>query len=262
MRIGDAREFFSKLGLEAMEQIQERFAEIEEPLGPGSKFRFTCDADGKCCTNRDNQPIILTSYDVLRLRKRLAIKSDEFLRKYANVILGAESRLPMAIVKTKPNDKYQRCTFLNVTACGVHEDKPLRCRLYPLGRAIDPNEGRSYFFTQKVPAHCQLGRGREWTLEEYLKESEIEVYADWSDKLIEPLMKMDHNKYKGLALSHKYTLASVMYDFDFWADKGVREGMLNYPIGDETYMELMQDGVRVFVESFVGYRTENKPVIT
>ncbi|MCI0330712.1 MAG: YkgJ family cysteine cluster protein [candidate division Zixibacteria bacterium] len=253
MKLGDARKYLANIDQSVIQTLEERYSHIKEPLGPDSRFKFSCDADGRCCTNRKNEPIILSSYDVLRLRKRLGMKTRDFLKEYTYMTFGSDSQLPVALLKTKEGEKTQPCVFLKKGLCGVHEDKPLRCRLYPLGR-IMADDGTSYFFLQNVPSYCQVGRGKEWTLEEYLKESEIESFTDWSDRLLVPLLEMDFEKYKALPLIEKVRLASFMYDFDFWVDDAIKEGFVQGPPTDEMYMEFVEQATIHFIEKVVGYR--------
>ncbi len=255
MKIGDARKYFTNVDQGVVKALEERYSHIKEPLGPDSRFKFSCDADGKCCTNRRNEPVILSSYDVLRLRKRMGMKSRDFIKEYTYMTFGGDSQLPMALLKTKEDDKLQRCVFLKKGLCGVHEDKPLRCRLYPLGRVL-PEDGKSYFFLQNVPSYCQVGRGREWALEEYLKESEIEPFVDWSDRLLLPLLEMDFEKYKALPLTDKVLLASYLYDFDTYVDDAIEKGFVTGPKTDEMCMRFVEEATIHFVEKVVGYRRE------
>lgn len=251
MQLGDARKYLAKIDKGVVNYLEEHYAHIKEPLGPDSKFKFSCDADGKCCTNRKNEPVILSSYDVLRLRRRLGVNSRDFIKEYTYMTFGGESQLPMAILKTQKDDKLQRCVFLKKNLCSVHEDKPVRCRIYPLGR-IMADDGTSYFFLQNVPSYCQVGHGREWTLEEYLKESEVETFVDWSDRLLKPVLEMDFEKYKALPMTDKVLLASYMYDFDTYVDDAIENGFVTGPKTDEMCMQFVEQATAHFVQKVVG----------
>jgi Fe-S-cluster containining protein len=43
------------------------------------------------------------------------------------------------------------CVFLGEQGCGVHSDRPLVCRLYPLGRVVQSGEPDRYFLMEPHP---------------------------------------------------------------------------------------------------------------
>jgi hypothetical protein len=57
---------------------------LVQPL-TNDRFRFACHKDlpcfTACCANLD---LVLTPYDVIRLRTRLGLPSEDFLKKYTN----------------------------------------------------------------------------------------------------------------------------------------------------------------------------------
>ena len=67
---------------------------VHEKYGLDSKFKFRCHKDikcfTKCCSNID---ILLTPYDVLRLKKRLKLSSAEFLSNYTYVKIDDQFRI-------------------------------------------------------------------------------------------------------------------------------------------------------------------------
>jgi len=213
MKIGDTYKFFAKFDKKLVKKFQEQFGPVSKFLKPGDTFSFKCARDGKCCTNRfGKDQIILTPYDVARLRTLLKIDSTEFLKKCACLALGAKSQFPIALLKYQATEKGNKCPFLTNQGCSVYQDRPLRCRLYPLGRAY--SDGYSYFYLAQVDKNCGINNSRRYVLEEWLSGSEVGPFCDWSDVFHLLFMNIDHEKYKEIAPELKYFFGFLMYDFD------------------------------------------------
>ena len=148
-------------------------------------FRFACRKDlpcfTRCCANLN---LVLTPYDVLRLKNRLNLSSEVFLERYAASYVDEKYGIP--VVKLKMNkDETRRCPFVNPEGCVVYEDRPGACRLYPLGRAASKiYEGcraEEYYFMVKE-SHCLgLNEKQKWTVQEWLKDQGLDQYNTMND---------------------------------------------------------------------------------
>ena len=84
-------------------------------LSVDTKFKFRCHKDIKCFTKCcSNIEIVLTPYDVVRLKKRLGLPSDDFLGTYTYMKIDEKSSHPYAILKMN-DDEERNCPF--VTEC-------------------------------------------------------------------------------------------------------------------------------------------------
>ncbi len=92
-------------------------------LKKDSPFSFKCQVCSVCCSNK---AIRLGPYEALRLARSLKISTTELYRIYAEE--GG------TVLRNKPDGS---CIFLNSRGCGVHPDRPLVCRLFPLGQLGD-----------------------------------------------------------------------------------------------------------------------------
>ena len=96
-------------------------------------FTFTCGPElpcfTVCCSNLD---LLLTPYDLLRLQRRLGLSSEQFLARYTERQLRGRAGLPFLFLRMREDDK-KSCPFLTPQGCAVYSDRPLACRLYPLG---------------------------------------------------------------------------------------------------------------------------------
>ncbi len=158
-------------------------------LSLDSKFKFKCHKAikcfTKCCSNID---ILLTPYDILRLKNRLRLSSGEFLSKYAYVMIDEKSSLPHVMLKMQ-DDENKTCPFVTPEGCTVYADRPANCRYYPIGQGTlkksgekGPEDEEFYFFINE--AHC-LGyqEDKEWTIESWRIDQEVKAYdemnRDW-----------------------------------------------------------------------------------
>ena len=123
----------------------------------------------------------------------------------------------------------------------IQEQKPVVCRLYPLGRYFDASDGTIHYFTQ--PDTCEDTEGKEWTLQEWLDAFDIPALDEESNTW---------NKLLGGVATVMYKIAENKIPEDML--KVLIIGMyLNYDISKpyipqaEVNMGLMQ---KVFKEKF------------
>jgi len=144
-------------------------------------IQFRCHKDidcfNACCKNID---IILTPYDIIRLKQRLGITSTEFLKLYTVPFeFGSNS---IAGVKYKPKEGTSECQFVTDAGCSVYEDRPTACRYYPVGllstRRADENFDRaSYALVKEDHCHGHF-EDRHLTIADYRNEQGLEEYDE------------------------------------------------------------------------------------
>jgi len=154
---------------------------VPNQLSGDAVIQFRCHKDidcfNACCRNID---IMLTPYDILRLKQRLGITSTEFLRLYTEPFeFGKNS---VAGVKYKPKEGTTECQFVTEEGCSVYEDRPTACRYYPVGllstRRQDENFDRaSYALVKEDHCHGHF-EDRKLTIDEYRKEQGLEEYDE------------------------------------------------------------------------------------
>ena len=99
-------------------------------------FQFNCAPSVPCFTQccRDIT-IVLSPYDVLRLKNALNLDSGEFIDRYTVVVRREKLLIPMVVLKMNEDDK--RCPFVTEEGCSVYPDRPWPCRMYPLNMNDD-----------------------------------------------------------------------------------------------------------------------------
>ena len=78
---------------EALRRFKEQILQEYPRLGPDDKFRFACHP-GVSCFNRccHDVNIFLTPYDLLRLKNRLHMSSEEFIAEHTIIPLAKEMK--------------------------------------------------------------------------------------------------------------------------------------------------------------------------
>ncbi|MGQ9570276.1 MAG: YkgJ family cysteine cluster protein, partial [Thermodesulfovibrionales bacterium] len=99
-----------------------------------SRFRFRYHKGIKCFTKCcSNINILLTPYDVVRMKNRLGMSSEEFLDSYTYMEIDDKSKQPLLKMKMRNDDK-KSCPFVTDAGCTIYSDRPANCRYYPIGQ--------------------------------------------------------------------------------------------------------------------------------
>lgn len=165
-------------------------------LTRNSKFNFECGPDlecfTRCCRGID---ITLTPYDIILMKKRLDLDSEQFLALYSRPALLEKTDLPVPILRMLDDEEgvdEPPCPFVREDGCLIYEDRPAACRYYPLGRATmrpkDGDDTEEFFFFVKEP-HCKgFEREKEWTVQEWRDDQGVsahdEVNAGWNELVV------------------------------------------------------------------------------
>ncbi|MDL2321377.1 YkgJ family cysteine cluster protein [Desulfosarcina sp. OttesenSCG-928-B08] len=162
-------------------------------LGYDSRFTFRCHPEVSCftqCCRGIN--IILTPYDIIRMKNRLGLSSQEFLSIYTEPHLLEKTDLPMVTLKLMDDDK-KSCPFVkDQEGCIIYADRPSSCRYYPLGVAtLQHKEGaddEGFFFFVNEP-HCKgFEEKKDWTVSEWRTDQGVDlrdaVNREWTDLVV------------------------------------------------------------------------------
>ena len=164
--------------------LEERFEELK------GGFTFACHPGVPCfneCCRKLN--LVLTPYDVLRLKNRLGMTGKEFLDQYANIETG-QNGWPQPSLAMNHDDE-AACPFVSGKGCTVYEDRPGACRTYPLGRAAKGGRAggpldETFFLVREE--HCRgFEEGTDWTPETWTADQGLELYVEMNDRFL-PLL--------------------------------------------------------------------------
>jgi uncharacterized protein len=146
-------------------------------LGLDDAITFRCDPSRACFNSccRDVS-ILLTPYDVLRMKRALGLDSSEFLERYALVMQSEEKEIPVVFLKMKEEDSL--CPFVGESGCRVYGHRPWACRMYPLGMAepqMPEASARRFYFVLREEL-CQGHSGEARRIRDWIAEQGVEPY--------------------------------------------------------------------------------------
>ena len=82
-----------------------------------------------------------------------------------------------------------RCVLVTASGCSVHPQRPLVCRLYPLGRMVDETGVEGFAMYSRQP-DCEAEVGHEGTIETFLEAQGVGPYLEWSRRYGELYRRM------------------------------------------------------------------------
>jgi Fe-S-cluster containining protein len=139
-------------------------------------FSFSCMCCLQCCRSKKIQ---VNPYEIARLASNLGISTTQCIVGYTTEN-GSYLKF----------DDEDRCIFLGSNGCRVHPDRPLVCRLYPLGRHCN-NRGEEWFSEIEPEAGCQgeYDGGKD-AVENWLDNQEVHIYLHAADSYLKLLWEM------------------------------------------------------------------------
>ncbi len=240
--------------MNAKKALQEKILEDFPRMKKTDKFRFACNPSVECfnkCCNDVN--IFLTPYDIIRLKNRLGISSTEFLRKYT--LLPLDENLQHPVVMFRMQDDTLNCHFVSDKGCTVYEDRPWACRMFPVGIA-SPKDGNEdldeeFYFLLKEDVCQGFDQGKEWTIEEWMNDQQVEDYIEIGDLFKEISL---HERFRSkrpmepVKLEMFYT---VCYDIDKFRDLVFNSTFFKrFKVSGEMKDKMMNDDVELLRYGF------------
>jgi len=220
---------------------------IPNQLSGDAVIRFRCHKDidcfNACCKNID---IMLTPYDIIRLKQRLGITSTVFLRQYTEPFeFGRNS---VGGVKYKPKEGTNACQFVTDEGCSVYEDRPTACRYYPVGllstrRQDESFDRASYALVTEDYCHGHF-EDRKLTIDEYRQQQGLEDYDELGRPWRQLILKV---KSAGPAIGNMSRTSlkfffMACYDMDRFREFVKSEGFsTTYDLDQETMDRLLVD---------------------
>lgn len=244
---------------------QEEDAEAERPyespvvpqkLTLEDTFQFQCHQGiacfNKCCKSID---IILSPYDILRLKHRLGIDSRELLSTYSVPFKMDSHGMPGVKLRTKDNTT--ECLFLTDDGCSVYADRPAACRYYALGllslRHADMSVDEDGYFLIREE-HC-LGHNQTSTqsIGEYRQAQGVEQY----DELSRPwrqfiLKKRSAGPAVGQPTKRSFQMFFMAsYNLDAFRDFVLSDGFSAiYDVDESIYANIKEDDLALLQFSY------------
>jgi len=163
-------------------------------LTKDSRFKFRCHPKVRCFTACcSNVNIALPPFDLLRLRRRLGLTADEFIKQYGDIQVLDKTLLPVVTLRMR-DDAKKSCPFVTPEGCTVYEDRPNICRYYPVGmatlRKLDAEGGKDEFYFMTKEDHCKgFEEDHQWTIGEWRADQGADLYDEMNRGWMEILIK-------------------------------------------------------------------------
>jgi uncharacterized protein len=188
----------------------------QEGLALDSRFTFQCHADLPCFNQCCRTPtIILSPYDLLRLKECLGITSGKLLQRYTRQEIDQDSHLPLVFL-----DPYRTgeggCPFLSAGGCTVYAHRPAACRLFPItmGSRLTPQGVEDYYFYRKLDYCRGFAADTEWTVESWKADQGFAEYDQGRREWLEILLKAGMAEELVVDALTQDLFATLAYDLD------------------------------------------------
>lgn len=222
------------------------------------KFQFRCHPGVPCFTRCcRNMNIMLTPYDILRLKNRLGMPASLFLQLYAEPEILVKTGVPIARLKML-KEKDGKCPFVSPNGCQVYTDRPVSCRYYPIGIASlrqqekTAGEEEEFFFLIKEK-HCKgFLETKEWTVNEWRGDQEADHYdamnRGWMELLLRKRSFGDETELPKKAKQLFYMVTTNLDEFKRFVFES--RFLDSYVIQEETLKKIMEDEVELMQFGF------------
>ncbi len=226
------------------------------------EFFFRC-YKGIVCFNRCcyDVKLLLTPYDLLRLKKNLRVSTEEFIENYGEVFIGEVTQLPVISINMNPYD--YSCPFLDEKeGCKVYPDRPSSCRIYPLARYVTEKDGEKIELYKIIrETHCKGHyEKRPIKVKAYLEEQELPTYHYFNDLWGEVVLK--RQKFSDIPLTGDLLELIYLLAYDLETlKKEIKKGELTsyFTKGDITLpiQELLEKSLKIIRDEILSEKTLN-----
>jgi Fe-S-cluster containining protein len=184
-------------------------------LGLDGKFQFRCGPHRSCfnhCCSDVN--IVLTPYDVLRMKQALGISSGEFIDTFTVIPFSKEHTFPVVFLKMNQEEPHV-CPFVTEGGCTIYPDRPWACRMYPVGLAQPAeNEKERFYFVFQEPTCEGHVDAESWSVRSWLQDQATEPFDDLGEEFKAISLHPFFRRGGRLELAQMDMLFMSLYDLD------------------------------------------------
>ncbi len=201
--------------MKELENLKEAVMKEYPRMSKESGFKFNCHKGvscfNKCCTDVN---IFLTPYDVIRLKNRLRMSSQEFLDRFTFLPIDESQNHPVVMLKMNADDE-KSCPFVREEGCSVYGDRPWSCRMFPLGVASPKGGGEGdFYFMIEEPVCKGYLEDKNWTVGEWIANQGVEQYSEMGELFKEISLHDFFKEKKQLTPAKLEMFYTVCYNID------------------------------------------------
>lgn len=247
-------------------------SDVLDPLASGGRFCFACHPGVSCFTDccRDLD-LMLTPYDVLRLKRALALDSTDLLDRYTLRVSDPQWKIP-ALKLRMGEGTSGACPFVQPDGCRVYPDRPGACRAYPVARAARTTQGRAAasavqekHFLVREP-HCRgFGQGPAWTAQGWMTDQGLDAYNEMNDLWMRFLTRYRPGTGRELSPKQWQMFFMACYSLDRFREFvfGTRFLSLFDISGDRVKaLQEREEALLVFALEWLAFSLFNEPVLS
>lgn len=163
----------------------------QESLSLDSRLTFRCHTDLPCFNECCQTPtVILSPYDLLRLKQGLGITSTALLERYTRQEIEPNSNLPVVFIDAFRSPE-GGCPFLGEGGCTVYPHRPAACRLFPLtmGSRLTPDGVEDHYFCRRLDYCRGFDAEPEWTVASWMADQGFVEYDQGRREWLKILLK-------------------------------------------------------------------------
>lgn len=239
----------------------DNFSKLPQGRGPvyreTDEFQFACHPGvscfTRCCRNTD---MYLYPYDIIRLKTRLGINSNEFLEQHTSAFIRENLYFPNVTLKMSERED-KACPFLTDEGCTVYEDRPFSCRAYPLERAVarygTAGEREVIYFIARHD-YCK-GHAEEhtWTVADWMENQGLSEFNAMNDHWVEIETIFRNNPWGKQGLNSPAVKMAFMacYNVDKLRDFVFNTSFMSrFVIPDDRILRIQEDDVAMMLFGF------------
>jgi len=144
-------------------------------LQRNSPFSYTCNQCSRCCYDKRIQ---VNPYEVARLARNQGLSTTD--------LIGTCLEPGKPYLNNQPDGA---CVLLTDQRCGVHADRPLVCRLYPLGQTLT-GEGQESFRYATPHPETKGVYGHNETVEDFLAAQGVAPFLFARDRFMSVVYRL------------------------------------------------------------------------
>lgn len=167
------------------EETAQRLLSELPRIARDESFAFACHPGiscfNACCSDLD---LLLSPYDLLRLRRGLGLSSRELLEQHTRMERAPDNGFPLPYLRMR-DDARQSCPFVRDSGCSIYDNRPGPCRYYPIGRGagLDENDELIEELVLIREGHCHgFEEDKRWTVDTWTTDQGLEPYNRLNDR--------------------------------------------------------------------------------
>jgi Fe-S-cluster containining protein len=192
------------------------YKQMDQGLSLDTSFQFHCHEELPCFHQCCRTPtIILSPYDLLRLKQALGLASREFLERYTRRGIEEWSQLPLIFMDPFKTEE-PGCPFLGPEGCTVYAHRPAACRLFPItmGSQLTEQGMVDHYFCRQLDYCRGFAGDKEWTLASWMADQGFVEYDQARREWLEILLKRGLQGPEGVDADLQDLFATMSYDLE------------------------------------------------